>query len=267
MNAATSSPGASPGASLGAALVTGAGRRLGLAIADGLAAAGWAVAYHYGRSGDAAQAAAEAVNAAGGTAAAVGADLADMSEVETLVPRAAEALGRQLDLLVHNAAVFRRDSLSDTTPASWAHHMAVNVTALVFLTQAFAAQLPEEAQGNVIAILDQRVVNPTPHYMSYAASKATLWSLVGTWALALAPAIRVNAIGPGMALPDHGHDTADMAQWTERYPLRQGTSPEQINAAIRFILDAPAMTGQMIVLDGGQHLGWLHPQGGYPLKP
>jgi len=207
------------------------------------------------------------VCAAGGNAVAIAADLADIAEVETLVPRAAEALGRPLDLLVHNAAVFRRDSLADATPASWAHHMAVNVTAPVFLTQAFAAQLPQDAQGNVIAILDQRVVNPTPHYMSYAASKATLWSLVGTWALALAPAIRVNAIGPGMALPDHGHDAADMARWTEAYPLRRGTTPDEIGAAIRFILEAPAMTGQLIVLDGGQHLGWLHPQGGYPLKP
>ena len=259
MNAATAKP--------GAALVTGAGRRLGLAIADALAAAGWAVAYHHGRSADEAEAAAATVRASGGRAAALHADLADMAEVETLVPRSAEALGAPLDLLVHNAAVFRRDSLADVTPASWAHHMAVNVTAPVFLTQAFAAQLPEGAQGNVVAILDQRVVNPTPHHMSYAASKATLWSLVRTWALALAPAIRVNAIAPGMALPDHGADAADMARWTQGYPLRRGTDPDEIAAALQFILEAPAMTGQTIVLDGGQHLGWLHPQGGYPLKP
>lgn len=263
MIAASPSPRPSPGA----ALVTGAGRRLGLALAEGLATDGWDVAFHHGRSAEGAEAGAARARERGVTAAAVACDLADPTAVETLVPRAAEALGRPLTLLVHNAAVFRRDSIRDATPAGWAYHMAVNVTAPVFLTQAFAAQLPDGAAGNVVSILDQRVVNPTPHYMSYAASKAVLWSLTRTWALALAPAIRVNAIGPGMALPDHGKDDADMARWTDGYPLRRGTSPAEVCDALRFILKAPAMTGQILVLDGGQHMGWLHPEGGYPLNP
>jgi len=238
--------------SSGAALVTGAGRRLGLAIAGALAAEGAAEG-------------AEAARGHGVRAVALAADLADPEAVATLAPRAAGALGRPLDLLVHNAAVFHRDSLQDATRAGWELHMAVNVTAPVFLTQAFVAQLPEGADGNVVNILDQRVVNPTPHRMSYSASKATLWALTRTWAVALAPRVRVNAIGPGMALPDHGSDETEMARRTEGYPLRRGTTPDEVNDALRYILGAPAMTGQILVLDGGQHLGWLHPPGGYPL--
>ena len=251
----------------GAALVTGAGRRLGLALAEALAADGWAVALHHGRSAAGAGAAVARIRDGGGRAAALRADLADGEAARGLVPRASDALERPLDLLVHNAAVFRRDDIRDVTAAGWAEHMAVNVAAPVFLTQAFAAQLPPGQAGNIVSMLDQRVFNPTPYYMSYAASKSALWSLTRIWALELAPAIRVNAIGPGIALPEVGSDAASMERWTRRYPLRRGTGPEEIAGALRFILSAPALTGQMIVLDGGQHLGWLHPAEARPGAP
>ena len=251
---------------MAAALVTGAGQRLGLAIARALAADGWAVALHARASLAAAEDEAAAIREAGGAAAALRADLADPSACRGLVDRAAEALGPPT-LLVNNAAVFVRDGLRDATPESIGENLGVNLVAPVLLTQAFAERLPEGARGNVVNILDQRVVNPTPNFMSYTAAKGALAVLTRTWALELAPAIRVNAIGPGMALPDRGDDEAGMRRWTGGFPLRRGTSPGEICDAIRFLLRAPAVTGQTLCLDGGQHLGWLHPGGGYPLKP
>ena len=256
---------ASAGASR-AALVTGAGRRLGLAIARALAADGWAVTLHAHRSFDVAEAEAAAIRKAGGAASALRADLADPVACGDLVGRAAEALGPPT-LLVNNAAVFVRDGVRDATPETIGENLGVNLVAPMLLTRAFAARLPDGARGHVVNLLDQRVANPTPNYMSYTAAKGALAVLTRTWALELAPAIRVNAIGPGMTLPDPGDDEAAMKRWTDGFPLRRGASPGQICDAIRFLLRAPAVTGQILCLDGGQHLGWLHPEGGYPLKP
>lgn len=246
------------------ALVTGAGKRLGLALARALTADGWAVALHYASSTAEAEDAVAEIARTGGHAIALQADFGDAEATEGLVPRAVAALG-PLGLLVNNAAVFERDELGSVEATGFDRQMAINLRAPLLLAQAFAGQLPEGAAGNIVNILDQRVVNPTPHYMSYTASKAALWTLTRTWALALAPAIRVNAIGPGIALPDKDHSDADMARWVEGFPLRRGTTPDEMCRALRFILDAPALTGQMITLDGGQHLGWLHPPSGYPL--
>jgi len=249
----------------GAALVTGAGKRLGLAITNALAADGWAVAFHAWSSLGVAETAVAAINDAGGTAVALSADLSDPAATSNLVDAASDAL-EPLTLLVNNAGVFVPDHVRSATPTSMAANLDVNLMAPVLLTQAFAAQLPWDSHGNVINILDQRIANPTPNYMSYTASKAALAVLTRTWALELAPAIRVNAIGPGMALPDPGDDGTEMKRWTDGYPLRRGTSPEEICDAVRYLLNAPAVTGQTLHLDGGQHLGWLHPEGGYPLQ-
>ena len=245
---------------LKAALVTGAARRIGRAIALDLARHGWAVAVHFNRSEAEAREVVGLVEQGGGRAALVRADLAREAEVETLLPRAAEALG-PLTCLVNNASTFELDLADTVTRASWDAHLETNLRAPFLLTQAFARQLPGEQPGNVINLLDQRVWNLTPYFVSYTVSKTGLWTLTRSLALALAPRIRVNAIGPGPALKSPRQTEADFARQCEMTPLKRGTSPAEICDAVRFILGAPALTGQMIVLDGGQHLGMKLPPG------
>ncbi len=237
----------------GTVLVTGAGLRIGRTVALGLASDGWTVAVHHDRSADAAAKVVAEITDGGGRAAAFAADLADEAQAAALVPRCAEVLG-PLTCLVNNASLFENDRLETVTRDTWNAHLAVNLRAPLVLTQAFAGQLPQEAQGNVINMLDQRVWNLGPGFLSYTVSKAGLWTLTQTLALALAPGVRVNGIGPGPTLPNRRQSEAEFAAHCARMPLGRGTTPEEIYAAVRFILAAPAMTGQMIALDGGEHL-------------
>jgi NAD(P)-dependent dehydrogenase (short-subunit alcohol dehydrogenase family) len=240
----------------GAALVTGAAKRIGRTIALDLAAAGWAVAVHYHRSGEAAEALVGEIKAAGGRAVALAADLAREAEVETLVPRATAALG-PLAGLVNNASEFEMDKIDTVTRASWDAHIEANLRAPLVLSQAFARQLPAARDGNIINLLDQRVLNLTPYFLSYTVAKAGLWTLTQTMALALAPRIRVNGIGPGPTLPSPRQTAEQFAAQNAAMPLGHGTTPEEIANAVSFILASPSMTGQLIALDGGQHLGWM----------
>ncbi len=238
-----------------AVLVTGGAQRIGAAIARALAADGWAVAVHYRASAAAAEALVREIASTGGRAVALAADLADESAVRRLVPEAAAALG-PLGCLVNNASRFENDTAASATQESWEAHLGVNLRAPFVLTQDFAAQLPASAEGAVVNMLDERVWNLTPYFVSYTVSKAGLWTLTQTMALALAPRIRVNGVGPGPALPSPRQSAAQFARQCASLPLRRGTSPEEIVGAVRFILSAPSMTGQMIALDGGQHLAW-----------
>lgn len=238
-----------------AALVTGGGRRIGRAIALMLGGEGWAVAVHYRHARAEAEAVAQEIAARGGRAVAIAADLARETEVQALLPRAADALG-PLGLLVNNASAFENDTALGATRASWDRHLETNLRAPFVLMQHFARALPEAADGAIVNILDERVWNLTPYFVSYTLSKAALWSLTQTLALALAPRIRVNGIGPGPTLPSPRQSEAQFHRQQAMMPLQRGTTPEEIAAAVRFILSAPAMTGQMIALDGGQHLGW-----------
>ena len=245
-----------------AALVTGAGRRIGRAIALDLATHGWAVAVHYRSSKDEADGVVSEIEALGGHAAAVQADLASESDAEALVPLAVERLG-PLACLVNNASRFEPDDALTATRESWDAHLETNLRAPFVLSQAFARQLPEDETGAIVNIIDQRVWNPTPAFLSYTLSKAGLWTLTRTLAMALAPRIRVNGIGPGPTLRNVRQSEEDFAAQWRSLPLRRPTAPEEICAALRYILDAPAMTGQMIALDGGEHLGWAQPASGF----
>lgn len=235
------------------ALITGAARRIGRALALDLAAHGWRVGIHYRHSRDEAEGLAAEIARSGGVAAALHANLADIDDVQSLIPRCAEALGTPT-CLVNNASEFFLDTIGSVTPVGWHTHLDINLKAPVFLAQALYASLPGGTEGNVINIIDQRVWRPTPDFFSYTISKAGLWTATQTLAQAMAPRVRVNAIGPGPVLQSVHQTAADFAAETVTTPLQRGPSLPEIAAAVRFILATPSMTGQMIALDGGQHL-------------
>jgi NAD(P)-dependent dehydrogenase (short-subunit alcohol dehydrogenase family) len=240
-----------------AALVTGAARRLGRAIALALADAGFAVAVHARETTAEPGATAAAVRARGVAAIVLAADLADEAQTAALLGRAAAALG-PIGVLVNNASTFERDEWDTATRESWDRHIETNLRAPFVLTQAFARALPATAQGAVVNMIDQRVWNLTPHFVSYTVAKAGLWALTQSLALALAPRIRVNAIGPGPTLPSPRQSAAQFARQAASLPLRHGADPDEIARGVLAILALPSMTGQMLALDGGQHLNW-HP--------
>lgn len=258
----TDTPPAGPEAP-GAALVTGGARRIGGAIARHLADRGWSVAVHYNASGDDAESLVGDIVSAGGNAVALRANLADDSDPADLIGRATEALG-PVTCLVNNASVFEFDRPETVTPESWDRHMAANLRAPFFLIQAFAAALPAGRSGNVINMLDERVWNLTPYFTSYTVSKSGLWTLTRTLAMAYAPRIRVNGIGPGPTLPSPRQSEEQFRRQWEIMPLSRPIGLEEIARAVAFILQTPAMTGQMIALDSGQHLGWAQPTGEGP---
>ena len=241
-----------------AALVTGGARRIGRALSLALADNGFAVAVHHHRSKSDAETLVAEIHKGGGKAIAIAADLADEDAVKELLPRAAAALG-PIGVLVNNASIFESDTVATATRESWLRHHAINLRAPFLLIQEFAKRLPAEAGGVIVNLLDERVWNLTPYFVSYTLTKSGLWTLTRSMALALAPRIRVNGIGPGPTLPSERQSPEQFLERCRAMPLRRGTGPDEIAAALRFILASPAMTGQMIVLDGGEHLGWAHP--------
>jgi NAD(P)-dependent dehydrogenase (short-subunit alcohol dehydrogenase family) len=235
------------------ALVTGAAQRIGRAIALALAADGWDVALHYGRSRDAAETLALDIRGLGRQAITLRADLAHSAEVRGLIPSCASGLGAP-SCLVNNASLFLDDSLASLEDESWQAHMNVNMRAPVLLAQSMAAHLPADAKGHVINIVDQRVLRPAPDFFSYTTSKAGLWWVTRTMAQALAPAIRVNAVAPGPVLRSIHQSLEEFDAEQSATLLGHGASPEDIAATVRFLLASDAITGQMICVDGGQHL-------------
>ena len=241
-----------------AALVTGGAKRIGKAIVEDLAGHGFAVAIHANRSHDEADALATGINQSGGRATVVGADLTDMSAVSGLVGKAEAALG-PISLLVNNASLFVDDSIEDFDWQAWDRHFAIHVKTPALLAQNFARALPEGREGLIVNIIDQRVWRPTPRYFSYALSKSALWTQTQMLAQALGPRIRVNAIGPGPTLKNVRQDDTDFGAQLAGLILKRGPELPEFGATIRYLWDARSVTGQMIALDGGQHLAWQTP--------
>jgi len=245
-----------PAVRRGAALVTGGSRRIGRAVVLTLARAGWDVAVHHRDSpADAAQTAADA-RAFGVQTAVVQADLADEAQVRGLVDQAAQALG-PLSVLVNNASVFQDDRVGALDRAVWDRHIETNLRAPLVLAETFAAQAPDGA--SIINLLDQRVLKPDPRFISYALSRNGLWWATRTLAQALAPRIRVNGVGPGPTLPSIHQTPEDFAAEAAGTLLQRPGSPEAVAQAVLWLIDADMVTGQMIAVDGGQHLAWRTP--------
>ncbi|MCA0031934.1 MULTISPECIES: SDR family oxidoreductase [unclassified Mesorhizobium] len=241
-----------------AALVTGGAKRIGKAIVEDLAGHGFAVAIHSNRSHDEADALAAGINRSGGRAAVVAADLTDMDAVSDLVGQAEAALG-PISLLVNNASLFVDDSVEDFDWQAWDRHFAIHVKTPALLAQNFARSLPEGQEGLIVNIIDQRVWRPTPRYFSYALSKSALWTQTQMLAQALGPRIRVNAIGPGPTLKNLRQDDSDFDAQVAGLILKRGPELPEFGATIRYLWEARSVTGQMIALDGGQHLAWQTP--------
>ncbi|MBI0534526.1 SDR family oxidoreductase [Roseomonas sp. KE2513] len=238
-----------------AALVTGGAKRIGRAIALALAEAGFDVAVHHANSAAEAEETAAAIRAFGRRAVTLRAELGREAEVESLIPDATAGLG-PIGVLVNNASRFERDEWDTATRESWDTHLEPNLRAPFVLTQAMALALPEGAEGAVVNMLDQRVLSLTPHFVSYTVSKAALWALTQSMALALAPRVRVNGIGPGPTIASSRQTPEQFQAQCESTPLQRGSSPEEMGRAVVALLSLTSMTGGMIALDGGQHLQW-----------
>lgn len=239
-----------------AVLITGAAARVGRALSKGLANDGWAVAIHYNRSETAALELAEHINSAGGKAVSIGANLHIPAELDGLVYKAADALGTPLTALINNASTFQPDTAQTFTHAGFDHHVDINLRAPLRLAQCFERQRPDGQNAVIINLIDQRVLKPNPLYFTYSLSKAALnWS-TKTLAQSLAPHVRVNAIGPGPTLQNQRQSEADFEAETHSTLLEKGSPPDTILEAVRYLLNAQSVTGQMLAVDGGQHLTW-----------
>jgi NAD(P)-dependent dehydrogenase (short-subunit alcohol dehydrogenase family) len=250
------------------AIVTGAAHRLGRAMALALAHDGHDVAVHYSGSKAAAQALAEHIRALGRNAVALQADLLDEAQTVPLIGRAAAALGGPMTVLVNNASIFEHDTIQTATRESWDRHLESNLRAPFVLTQALAAQIPPPRQdaagepvatGLVVNMIDQRVHKLTPEFMSYTIAKMGLWAFTRTAAQALAPHVRVNAIGPGPTLQGARQSVEHFAEQRAATVLKRGANTDDITAALMYFVHAPAVTGQLLCIDGGQHLAWQTP--------
>lgn len=237
-------------------LVTGAAKRIGASIAKSFASKNWNVALHYNKSKKETELLSkELKNKYKIKTICIHADLNDLDQVNKVIPLAKNNIG-PISCLINNAASFEYDSIETASLESWNMHINTNIRAPLFLSQSFTKNLDKKFKGNIINIIDQRVWNLTPHFTTYTLSKSALWTLTQTLALSLSPKIRVNAIGPGPTLKSKMQSMKQFRDQYKRMPLKVPTSLDEITSFIELIINSPSMTGQMIALDGGQHLGW-----------
>ena len=239
-------------------IVTGGGQRIGRAISLALAEDGWQVAVHFNNSLEQATEVVDEITHSGNIALAVQADLTNEEAVTSLIPNISSEL-RPVTAVINNASIFEEDTVKNVTKDSWDRHLAINLRAPFILTQCLAENLNNGEKGNVINIVDQRVENLTPYFTSYTLSKSALWMLTKATASALAPNIRVNAIGPGPTLPSARQSQLQFDRQVAHTPLEVQVNVKEISNAVRFILATPSMTGQLLSIDSGQHLGWAQP--------
>ncbi|MEL6819716.1 MAG: SDR family oxidoreductase [Pseudomonadota bacterium] len=244
---------------LPAVLVTGGATRIGQAIATGLAANGYPIAVHANRSIDEANELADLLKTDGGKACVVSADLMDVDATGAIIAEAQEALGQRIGVLVNNASVFEKDEISGFSQTLMDTHMRIHVGAPAQLTSKLAEKLPDGHDGLVVNLIDQRVRRLTPLFFSYTLSKAAQWAMTQTSAMALAPRIRVNAIGPGPTLKNVRQSDDDFAKQVNAVPLQRGPLLEEFAETIHYLWKTKSITGQLVCLDGGQHLAWETP--------
>ena len=243
----------------GVAIVTGGSKRIGKSIVKKLSFLGWKVIIHYNSNKNDALSLQKEIQKKGGAASIIKANLNSSKATEELISKSEKKFGK-LTLLVNNASIFENDSVHSLTIDTWDIHNNVNTKAPLLLSQSFAKLLPKKEPGVIINIIDQRVFSPRPDFISYSSSKNSLFWLTKVLAQALSPKIRVCAIGPGPTLKGARQTDNDFKNQSQSVPLGNGSSPEEISQAIEFILNASSFTGQMITLDGGEHLDWIKPE-------
>ena len=239
-----------------AILITGSGTRIGAFLAKNLSKNGWAVAIHYNKSRDSAELLSEEIRASGGEVALVKADLSISGDLDVLIKKASENLGLRLTALINNASTFEEDSLESFTNSSFDYHMDINLRAPIILSQKFAEQLPSNTKGQIINIIDQRVLNSDPSFFTYSISKSALFWATKTMAQTLAPNIRVNAIGPGPTIKNYIQTDEDFNSEINSTLLKNGSPPDELLKGILYLLSESSVTGHMIPIDGGQHLSF-----------
>jgi NAD(P)-dependent dehydrogenase (short-subunit alcohol dehydrogenase family) len=235
------------------ALVTGGGKRIGAAIARALAADGWDLVIHYNRSGADAAALAAEIAGAGGKCGLIQADLSKREDIEGLVGRCIAENGA-LDCLINNASTFSNDTIANVTWDSFQTHLVPNLAAPLLLSRDFAAAFTEQEGGCIINLLDQKLANLNPDFLSYTLSKVALSGLTEILAMALSPRIRVCGVAPGLTMISGRQTEASFARAWKDTPLGRSSTPEEIASCVRFILGTPSITGQTIILDGGESL-------------